>query len=353
MTAQVFTDRTRTSPLPRGPVSETLITVLTTDAEAGPADLDELRTHVVTALEKTDDLFADEDLQLTLFLLYLLHYGPADFVTGEWEWHPELIGIRRLIEAQLEAALRIHSPLPPTLPQTGDEVADALFEMTAGAAKPTLAMWAARHASVEQLREFLIHRSIYTLREADPHSWAIPRLRGRAKAAIVEIQSDEYGAGDPERVHAEIFARTLRSFGLDDRPDVYLDLVPAVTLNSLNTMSFFGLNRRLRGAIVGHLAAFEMTSSIPNKFYSRAFSRHGCTEDVTRYFDEHVEADAVHEQIAGRDLAGGLADSDPELIADIIFGATACLHVDDLVAAHMYDNWTEGRTSLREVPETR
>lgn len=52
---------------------------------------------------------------------------------------------------------------------------------------------------------------------------------------------------------------------LSDKPDAYLDLVPAVTLTSVNTMSFFGLHRRLRGAIVGHLAAFEMTSSLPNK----------------------------------------------------------------------------------------
>ncbi|RBP65453.1 heme oxygenase-like protein [Brevibacterium sanguinis] len=352
MTAQVFSDRTQTAPLPRGPVSEALIAVLTSDSEVARADLEVLRARVVTALEETDDLFVDEDLQLTLFLLYLLHYGPADFITGDWEWNPGLIGIRRLIEAQLEAALRVRVPLPVQLPATGEDVAAALFEMTADAARPTLATWAARNASVEQMREFLIQKSIYTLREADPHSWAIPRLRGRAKAALVEIQADEYGGGDPQRVHAEIFARTLRGFGLDDTPDAYLDVVPAVTLNSLNTMSFFGLNRRLRGAIVGHLAAFEMTSSIPNKFYSRAFGRHDCGDEVTDYFDEHVEADAVHEQIAGRDLAGGLADSDPDLIADIIFGASACLYVDDLVGTHMHESWTAGRSSLRDLPAT-
>src|SRR3712207_8445227 len=47
---------------------------------------------------------------------------------------------------------------------------------------------------------FRSQRSIYTLKEADPHSWAIPRLTGRAKAALVEIQSDEYGEGRPGRI---------------------------------------------------------------------------------------------------------------------------------------------------------
>ena len=44
--------------------------------------------------------------------------------------------------------------------------------------------------------EFLVHRSAYQLKEADPHSWAIPRLSGAPKAALVEIQADEYGGGD-------------------------------------------------------------------------------------------------------------------------------------------------------------
>ena len=61
-----------------------------------------------------------------------------------------------------------------------------------------------------------MHRSVYHLREADPHTWAIPRLAGRAKAALVEIQIDEYGGGRPERMHAELFRTTMRELGLDD-----------------------------------------------------------------------------------------------------------------------------------------
>lgn len=342
-----------TAPSARGPASAALLRVLTTPTEKTGPELSVLADTVESALETSEDLLTDDDLQLTLYLLYLLHYGPAEFVDGDWEWNPELIGVRKQIEVQLEEVLRLHCPMPTVLPVNGEEVSETLFSMTVDAARPTLATWAARHASVEQLREFLINRSIYTLREADPHTWAIPRLRGRAKAALVEIQTDEYGGGDPERVHAEIFARTLRNFDLDDRPDAYLDVVPAVILNSVNTMNLFGLNRRLRGATIGHLAAFEMTSSIPNKYYSRAFTRHGYGEEITLYFDEHVEADAVHEQIAGRDLAGGAADDDPRLIADIIFGASASLVVDGLSGDHMHEKWTTGQTSLRQVQEGR
>lgn len=335
-------------PEPRGPLSAALLAVLAHEESEEAAPLwQRLDEAAAVALRETPDIIGDEDLQLSLFLLHLLHIGPAPFVHGDFEWDPRLIALRRSIEEPFEAALRERTATADPLPNSGEEVSEALFAMTAEVTQPTLATWASRHATAEQLREFLIHKSIYTLREADAHSWAIPRLRGRAKAALVEIQADEYGGGSPDRVHAEIFARTMRGYGLSDEPDHYLDEVPALTLAAFNAMNLFGLNRRLRGATIGHLAAFEMTSSIPNRLYSRAFSRHGCSADVTEYFDEHVEADAVHEQIAGRDLAGGAADDDPSLIADILFGARACLHLDDLTGAHMLESWQNDRTSLR------
>lgn len=147
-------------------------------------------------------------------------------------------------------------------------------------------------------------------------------------------------------MHSTIFARTVRAAGLDDSYGAYVDQVPAITLAAVNTMTLFGLHRRLRGAIVGHLAAFEMTSSIPSKFYADGFRRLGYASDATWCFDEHVEADAVHEQIAGRDLAGGLAESDPELLDHILFGAAACLTVEGWAGEHMLTAWSEERTSL-------
>jgi hypothetical protein len=123
-----------------------------------------------------------------------------------------------------------------------------------------------------------------------------------------------------------------------------------VSFASLNLMSMFGLQRRLRGSTSGHLATFEMTSSIPNRFYGDGFRRLGHGPDVTLYFDEHVEADAVHEQIAGRDLAGGLAEAEPALVTDILFGAAACLYVDELVGEHILEAWTEGRSALLPEP---
>ncbi|RRJ85612.1 iron-containing redox enzyme family protein [Gulosibacter macacae] len=334
-------------PAPRGPLSKEIIQLLRrSPTEVGDAADHALRMCAEAACVASDDLLADDDVQLALFCLYLPHYGPLDWAGGEWEWHPGLIAARSVLEAAFERELRARVDVPEELPSSGPEVAELLFDLTGADTGPSLAKWASKHATDDQLHEFLMQRSIYTLREADPHSWAIPRLRGRAKAALVEIQSDEYGGGRPAQMHARIFARAMAGLGLDPTLDRYLDVASTPVLASMNTMSLFGLNRRLRGAIAGHLTAFEMTSSIPNRLYGNAFRRHGYGDDVTYYFDEHVEADAVHEQIAANDLAGALAEDEPELLTDIIFGAAACLLVDGLAAAHMLDAWQAGESSL-------
>ncbi|WP_109211117.1 MULTISPECIES: iron-containing redox enzyme family protein [Microbacterium] len=329
----------------RGQLSGLLLDVL--PDEPDEALVDGLAEATEAAL-MTDDVLRDDDVQLSLFLLYALAYGSVPALDAGWEWHPALIAARIRLERTMEARLREIVPMPDLPEPTRDAVAQSLFELTAPTHGPSVSRFVAKKADREQLDEFLILKSIYTLREADPHSWAIPRLTGRAKAALVEIQSDEYGGGDPGRVHAAIFAQTMRGCGLDDTYGAYVDCAPAIVLTALNMMSMFGLNHRLRGATVGHLAAFEMTSSLPNRSYGDGFRRHGFGTDVTWYFDEHVEADAVHEQIAGRDLAGSLAEDEPDLLPDIVFGAAACLAVDDLVGAHILESWDAGRGALRQ-----
>jgi hypothetical protein len=334
---------TRAPFAPRGDLGAAVLARLT-----GGADGAGLPDAALAALARTTDPSRDDDVQLALFALYASAYGSIDAFDPDLEWDPELVRTRRILETAFEAALREAVTVADVPPPSADAVARRLFALTAADTGPSLSRHVAKRATPAQLREFLIQRSVYTLREADPHSWAIPRLAGRPKAALVEIQSDEYGGGRPDRVHAALFARAMRGAGLDDSYGAYVDDVPAVTLASLNAMSMFGLNRRLVGAIVGHLAAFEMTSSIPNRFYAEGLRRAGYGPDVTEYFDEHVEADAVHEQIAGRDLAGALAEDRPELVADIVFGAAVCLEVDGRVGAHILDAWADGRSSLRE-----
>ena len=153
----------------------------------------------------------------------------------------------------------------------------ALRAIEAADEAPSLSKHLEREGTHAQLLEFVVHRSAYQLKEADPHSWALPRLSGPPKAAMVEIQADEYGGGRADRIHAVLFAKTMARLGLDSAYGAYLDLIPGITLATVNLMSLLGLHRRWRGAIVGHLALFEMTSSVPNRRYGAALRRLGAT----------------------------------------------------------------------------
>lgn len=323
-------------PQSRGPVSARLVEALA--GPPGKVRLGEVRPSFGGAV-------VDEDLQLALYVCYELHYRGFAGVDDRWEWDPDLLALRSLLEQEFERDLRRR--VGPLAAENPTDVPAALTTLVSGASGPPLARYLQRSATLEQFREFVVHRSVYHLKEADPHTWAVPRLAGPVKAALVEIQADEYGGGRAERMHSELFRTTMRGLGLCDTYGHYLDAVPAVTLATSNLISLFGLHRRWRGALVGHLAAFEMTSSLPNRRYAQGVRRLGGDDAAAEFFDEHVTADAVHEQIAAHDLCGGFARQDPDLAADVLFGAACCVELDAAFAEHLLGCWRRGQSSLR------
>jgi hypothetical protein len=290
-----------------------------------------------------EDQLAGDDFHLALYACYELHYRGFGDVDERSEWDPEIISFRTSLESLFEGALidQVGTDVGPDEP-----VPSTLIELANSEDEVSLSRYLERQGTDQEFREFMIHRSAYQLKESDPHSWAIPRLDGIPKAALIEIQTDEYGAGDPEKIHAVLFGRSMEAMGLDHRYGAYLNSLPGITLATVNLMSMFGLHRRWRGAVIGHLALFEMTSTEPNRRYGNALRRLGYDEDVTFFFDEHVEADSVHEQIAAHDLAGGLARQDPKLSSDIIFGARSLLFIESLWARHLLERWGQSRSSL-------
>jgi Iron-containing redox enzyme len=338
--AAVACGRTIALPSPRGPLSAALVDGLRKapgGAFAAP----------VEALVSPDPI-GDDDLQLALYLCYELHYAELVGVDPAWEWDPGLLAFRAALERPFEYAVRALVAPPQDSELTA--VGATLQRIVAEDDGPPLARYVETQATLAQVHELLVHRSAYQLKEADPHCWAIPRLAGAPKAALVEVQMDEYGGGRADRMHAVLFAKAMAAVGLDPTYGAYLDEIPAVTLATVNFMSLCGLHRRLRGAIVGHLAAFEMTSSLPNRRYGNALRRLRFDVDATDFFDEHVEADAVHEQIAAWDLAGGLAAVEPSLASDVLFGARALLVLEARWAGHLLAAWERDERSLRRLP---
>ena len=230
-------------PEPRGPLGE----ALSRDLESRTLSAATVE-HGARVSADEADAFTDEDLQLSLAVCYELHYRGFDGVSEDWEWDPALLGLRAGLERRHLTALRdLTGPIAPT-----DESVDRqLAALIAADDGPSLSSFMAKEGTLEQWREYLTLRSVYHLKEGDPHTFAIPRLSGRAKSAMVEIQADEYGGGTPARMHSELFAGLMRNLDLDATYGALWDDAPAAAFASVNTMSFFGLHRRWRGAALG------------------------------------------------------------------------------------------------------
>ncbi|MGI8777452.1 MAG: iron-containing redox enzyme family protein [Acidimicrobiales bacterium] len=332
-------------PCPRGPLSSFLIDALRRPAHRLDAGL---AVPAGAIDSETVASWTSDDFQLALYVCYELHYRSFAGVDERWEWEPSLLAFRRNLEDVFERGVR---DLVPRAGHTTD-VAAALWEMIATASGPSLSTFVSERATRTQLREFLVHRSAYQLKEADPHTWAIPRLAGEAKAAMVHIQADEYGNGVEAAMHSSLFADTLVAADLDPRYGMYLDRLPGPTLATVNLVSMFGLHRRFRGALVGHLAIFEMTSIGPMGRYAAAVRRLGVAPAGWKFYDVHVEADAEHQFIAADRMAAGLAAAEPALVDDILFGAEAIMAVEGRFALHLLNSWEAGHSSLcRPLPD--
>ena len=319
-------------PGPRGPLSDTVISAL----RRSPGSLGE--TPPIGDI----DPLSDDDFGLALYLCYELHYRGAGDV--EWEWDPELLRFR----AELESAFvnQLREEIGHAIPRFSYEVSTALDELIRGSSGPSLSTYLSESGTLEQLREFCIHRSAYQLKEADPHTFGIPRLTGDAKAAMVEIQYDEYGSGNLTHMHSELFADTMAALDLDPSYGSYVDVLPGVTLATVNLVSMFGLHRRWRAALVGHLAVFEMTSVEPMGRYSRALARFDIGPEGRRFYDVHVDVDARHAVIARDRMVVGLLSAEPELGPDVLFGAAAVLMLEQRFVDYLLDAWTVGHSSL-------
>ncbi|MFI7664027.1 iron-containing redox enzyme family protein [Nocardia sp. NPDC049526] len=324
----VTTDiRSRPLPRPRGALSEAVVGLL--------------RGIPGKPVPKTRSLDPySEDLQLALHTCYELHYHGFAAVDPEWEWDPGLLTLRAAMETAFLDAMRAEV-------SGGDDLESELDELLV---TPIESTGPSRFLRDEgqwwHMREYFVHRSIYHHKEADPYAWVIPRLRGQAKAAFVAVEFDEFGGGRGDRIHARLFAELMAGAGLDAEYLHYLDAVPEPMLSLVNMMSLFGLHRSLRGALVGHFATVEISSSPASARLVDALRRLDADPACVRFYQEHVEADAVHEQLMRTDVIGDLIAHEPALTESMVLGIQATNLLEDRFADHIFDAWRARNSSL-------
>jgi hypothetical protein len=285
-----------------------------------------------------------DDAQFALYLCYEVQYAGLPG-TEHAEWNTTLIEARRHLEGAFEAALRQQpdtlSPDAYVSGRTPERIGRLVTRLLDGDDGPSLSRFMEHEGTIDQMRDIILHRSPYQLKAGDPHTAGVQRLSGRAKQLLVQmIQAGEYGTDAPTRwTHAELYADTMQVFGLSPTPNAYLDVLPGHAFAISNLGSMFGFNRRWRGALVGHLAACEMTSVTPMQRYALALERLGVPERARRFYDVHVSADAGHASMA-LEMVEAQCRAEPVTAGDIVFGVQSTLAVERWFAEGLFHDWS-------------
>ena len=170
----------------RGEISRAVLDALVRDPHSIPA----------TPAPVTGDPLADDDLQLALYLCYELHYRGLPGVSDGWEWEPSLLALRRQVEARFEAGL-LDVLGAPEESVAAEDMDVALREVEAADEAPSLSRYLERDGTRDEMLEFVVHRSAYQLKEADPHSWALPASRARRRPRWSRSRPTSTAAGTP------------------------------------------------------------------------------------------------------------------------------------------------------------
>jgi hypothetical protein len=160
----------------------------------------------------------------------------------------------------------------------------------------------ANDATREQFRAVVADHALDGLTEAQNFFAAIPRLPIRAQMAVMRVLIDEFGCGNLQRAHSELYMDLLRELDLPTDLASHLPDVSAETLALVNCFYWLASRAPHVEYFLGALAYLE--AYIPTGFacFDGACRRLGIEHGL--YYSEHIHIDDFHKhelQIAIRE----------------------------------------------------
>lgn len=156
----------------------------------------------------------------------------------------------------------------------------------------TASDYLAERASREQFRMVVSEFALDGLTEAQNFFPAVARLPIRAQMPLVRVLIDEFGCGNLQQAHSQLYRNLLTELDLPLDLNSYVDRTSDEIYAFLNV--FYWLTQRAPHVeyFLGALAYLE--ASIPTAFtyYARACARLGI--ENSQYYTEHVHIDGFH-----------------------------------------------------------
>jgi pyrroloquinoline quinone (PQQ) biosynthesis protein C len=287
-----------------------------------------------------------------LFALYELHYLPGGAAHEDAQFDPAWTQVRLTLErawvASLERQLEIASRTIPAGASPFAAWAGRVVETGGGLPQVALGRYLAEEATLDQVREIVVHRSIFFLREPDPWAMVVPTLRGAVKAAYLDLLLDEYGWGRHEAMHSTSYARLMTALDLVPDHRRHLDRVAWEYLAVWNLMNLLGVNRAHSRKMLGYVYSVEARSPANMGHYLAGLRRLGVdAPDVLEFFQIHQSADQEHRETALSRVIEPAVAEDPEARLEVARGLLYGLATSHRFTAMVFKRFCLGQSTLQ------
>lgn len=150
----------------------------------------------------------------------------------------------------------------------------------------------ARQASRAQFRGYVREFALDGLTEAQNFFPAVARVPIRAQMALMRVLIDEFGCGNLNQAHSQLYRKLLAELELPQEVPDFLDGTSEETYAFLNIFYWLAQRAPSPEYFLGGLAYLE--ASIPAAFGFLAEGCHRLGIEHSKYYTEHIHIDEFH-----------------------------------------------------------
>jgi hypothetical protein len=184
--------------------------------------------------------------------------------------------------------------------------------------QPEYDRFLAHEATRKQFSVVVAEFAVDGLVESQAHLPIIPRLPPKTRMAVFRVLIDEFGCGNSEQEHSQLYRDLLTELDMPTDLDHYIEIVSEQSFAYVNLFSWLAARAPAEEYFLGAYAYFE--SSVLSAFQSFATATERLGIRNRRYYTEHLYIDSFHSRQM-LEAIKALEDERPIALAKIWTGA--------------------------------
>ncbi|MBP2328749.1 hypothetical protein JOF56_009134 [Kibdelosporangium banguiense] len=207
------------------------------------------------------------------------------------EAYADMLEIERAWVAGLAAEIEAQAPEFSSRNELLDALQDLLDAEERGVPGPD-EFFLAQEATLAQFTSVVADFAVDGLVESQSHLGIIPRLPAKARTAVLRVLIDEFGCGNDEQEHAQLYTGLVTELGMPAELEHYVGIAPDECFAYVNLFHWFAERAPMPEYFLGAYAYFESSVLYAFRCYAEATKRLGIVNG--KYYAEHLYIDAYH-----------------------------------------------------------